>query len=48
MKCLLFLHKQTKTKICLKKMLEIGKPLEKFQTFNDTRITFTSLKESFI
>ena len=49
MKLLLFLHTQAKTKICLKKMLKIGKPLEKlFQTFNYARITFSSLKMSFL
>ena len=49
MKRLLFLHKQAKTKIGLKTMLKIGKPLEKlFQTFNDERITFSGLNESFL
>ena len=50
MKLLLFLHKQAKTKIFLKTMLKIGgKPLEKlFQTFEDARINFSSLKISFL
>ena len=40
MKLLLFLHKQAKTKICLKAMLKTGKPLEiLFQTFNSARVT---------
>ena len=40
MKLLLFLHKQAKTKTCLKTILKIEKPLEKlFQTFNNERIT---------
>ena len=46
MKRLLFFHKQAKTKICLKTMLKMGKPLEKlFQTFNDAPITFSGSKE---
>ena len=49
MKLLLFLHKQAKTKIYLKTMLKIGKPLEKlFQTFDEARITFSSLKMCFL
>ena len=49
MKRSLFLHKQAKTKITLKTMLKIGKPLEKlFQTFNNVRITFSGLKKNFL
>ena len=49
MKRLLFLHKQVKTKTCLKTMLKIGKPLEKlFRIFNDAGITFSGLNESFL
>ena len=49
MKLLLFLHKQAKTKICLKTIFKIGKPLGKlFQTFDDAGITFSSLKKSFL
>ena len=40
MKLFMFLHKQAKTKTCLKTMLKIGKPLEKlFQTFINAQIT---------
>lgn len=43
--CLLFLHKQTKTKKCFNTMLKTGKPLENlFQTFNDGYITFSGLR----
>ena len=49
MKRLLFLHKQAKTKICLKTMLQVGKPLEKlFQTFNDVRFSFNGFKKKFL